>query len=175
MQTFGSVFKLIIHKTNCASSSFYIYVCVCVCYHLQLLHPQLFSALERDSLFFGLLQRVVPHRGAQTDHNIHPAVRDTDGADYVKSKPFKLTGCSRNVLDRNRNRKQRQGEESKNAGVLSVFLSLTSSWCLDTSAERPLYTPSWTCRRIWSPSFGSENRRNASVDVAHIKRLCRKT
>lgn len=43
-------------------------------HHLQLLHPQLFTTLQRHPLLPNVLQRVVPHRGAQADDNVHPAV-----------------------------------------------------------------------------------------------------
>lgn len=42
-------------------------------YHLQLLHPQLFATLERHPLLLGVLQRVVPHGGAEADDDVHPA------------------------------------------------------------------------------------------------------
>ena len=42
-------------------------------YHLQLLHPQLFTTLERHPLLLGVLQRVVPHGGAEADDHVHPA------------------------------------------------------------------------------------------------------
>ena len=41
-------------------------------YHLQLLHAELLATLEGDALLLGLLQGVVPHRGAQTDDHVHP-------------------------------------------------------------------------------------------------------
>lgn len=41
-------------------------------YHLHLLHPQLFTTLDRHSLLLSVLQGVVPHRGAEADHDIHP-------------------------------------------------------------------------------------------------------
>lgn len=40
--------------------------------HLQLLHPQLLTTLDRHALLFHVLQSVVPHRGAQTEHYVHP-------------------------------------------------------------------------------------------------------
>lgn len=47
-------------------------------YHLQLLHPQLFATLERHALLLGVLQRVVPHGGAEADDHVHPADGQTD-------------------------------------------------------------------------------------------------
>ena len=41
-------------------------------YHLQLLHTELLATLEGDALLPGILQGVVPHRGAQADDHIHP-------------------------------------------------------------------------------------------------------
>lgn len=42
-------------------------------YHLQLLHPQLLATFQRHSLLSDLLQRVVPHCGAETNYNVHSA------------------------------------------------------------------------------------------------------
>ena len=67
-----------------------------VCYHLQLLHPQLFATLERDALLLGLLQRVVPHRGAEADDHVHPAGTQTHRhAQLASADPLNRGGIKR--------------------------------------------------------------------------------
>lgn len=46
-------------------------------YHLQLLNTQLFAALQRHPVLFGILQSIIAHSCAQTDHYIHPAEKKT--------------------------------------------------------------------------------------------------
>lgn len=42
-------------------------------YHLQLLNTQLLAALQRHPVLLGILQSIVAHGCAQTDHYVHPA------------------------------------------------------------------------------------------------------
>lgn len=52
-------------------------------YHLQLLHTQLFAALQRDPVLLGILQSIIAHSCAQTDHHIHPAEKKTAFYSYT--------------------------------------------------------------------------------------------
>lgn len=55
--------------------------------HFELLHTQLFAAFQGDPLLFGLLQRVIPHSGAEADDHVHSERQTGDHLQSDKTAP----------------------------------------------------------------------------------------